>query len=364
MDMAAHSIWLWVGFGALILIMLSLDLGLFNRKTHTVTYRESVIWSSVWVSLAMIFAGVVFWHLGRQKGVEFVTGYLIELSLSVDNLFVFLLIFAYFKVPAKFQHRVLFWGVMGALIMRITMILLGTALIRQFHWIIYVFGAFLVITGVKMFSQEETDIQPEENTIVRLVTRLIPITRHYDGEKFFTVENGRRTGTLLLLVLVIVEVTDLVFAVDSIPAIFGITTDTFIIYTSNVFAILGLRSLYFLLAGVVEKFHYLKLGLAIVLTFIGVKMLLPLLVKGLVYVLNSLGASTLAEYARKGDHIPIGIALGFVATVLAGSVVASLIWPKKAERDIDVDLPPGFNPPFENVEDEPRAEVSETIERR
>ncbi len=365
--MAEHSLWLWVGFGALIFIMLSLDLGLFNRKSHTVTYRESAIWSSVWVSLALLFAGVVFWHLGKQKGVEFVTGYLIELSLSVDNLFVFLLVFAYFKVPAKYQHRVLFWGVMGALVMRIAMILLGTALIRQFNWVIYLFGAFLVVTGVKMFSQEETEIEPEHNPIVKLVTRFIPITRHYDGEKFFTMENGRRTGTLLLLVLVIVEVTDLVFAVDSIPAIFGITTDTFIIYTSNVFAIMGLRSLYFLLAGVVEKFHYLKLGLAIVLTFIGVKMLLPLISKGVAYALDSAGAGAAAEFVRHhGNHIPIGIALGFVATVLAGSVVASLLWPKRAERDIDVDLPEGFDPPFENVEpdEQPRPEESEPVERR
>jgi tellurite resistance protein TerC len=363
MDMAAHSIWLWVGFGALILVMLSLDLGLFNRKSHTVTYKESVIWSSVWVTLAMIFAAIVFWHLGHQKGVEFLTGYLIELSLSVDNLFVFLLVFSYFKVPAKYQHRVLFWGVMGALVMRIAMILLGTALIRQFNWIIYVFGAFLVFTGVKMFSQEETEIQPEDNPVVKIVTRFIPIARHYEGENFFTVENGRRAGTLLLLVLVIVEVTDLVFAVDSIPAIFGITTDTFIIYTSNVFAIMGLRSLYFLLAGVVEKFHYLKLGLAIVLTFIGVKMLLPLLSKAAAYALNYLGATRLAEYASHGNHIPIGIALGFVATVLAGSVVASLIWPKQAERDIDVDLPEGFGRPFEDVENEPPASLPETTKR-
>ena len=364
MDMAVHSIWLWVGFGALILTMLSLDLGLFNRKSHSVTYKESVIWSSVWVSLALIFAGVVFWHLGKQKGVEFLTGYLIELSLSVDNLFVFLLVFSYFKVPAKYQHRVLFWGVMGALVMRVAMILLGTALIKQFNWIIYIFGAFLVFTGIKMFSQEETDIQPEDNPVVKMVTRFIPITRHYEGKKFFTIANGRRTGTLLLLVLVIVEVTDLVFAVDSIPAIFGITTDTFIIYTSNVFAIMGLRSLYFLLAGVVEKFHYLKLGLAIVLTFIGVKMLLPLLSKGLAYALNYLGATTLAGYASHGSHIPIGIALGFVATVLVGSVLASLIWPRQAERDIDVDLPPDFGRPFENVEKEPPAAVSETVERQ
>lgn len=359
MNMMEHSIWLWVGFGAFILFMLSLDLGIFSRKAHAPTYREAAIWSAVWVTLAGIFSAIVFYHLGKQKGLEFVSGYLIELSLSVDNLFVFLLIFSYFKVPAKFQHRVLFWGVMGALVMRITMIFLGTALIRQFSWLIYIFGAFLVFTGLKMFSQEETEIQPEANPIVKLVTRFVPITRHYEGEKFFTVENGKRTGTLLLLVLVIVEVSDLIFAVDSIPAIFGVTTDTFIIYTSNVFAILGLRSLYFLLAGVVEKFHYLKIGLAIVLTFIGVKMLLPLLSKGLTLLLTYLGATKLSEYAAHGSHIPTGIALGVVAVVLAASVIASLIWPQRAERDIDVEMHEGFDPPFENVEKETRPKAAE-----
>ena len=341
MDMIEHSIWAWVGFAAFILIMLSLDLGLFNRRAHSVTYREATIWSSVWVTLALIFAGLVFWRLGKDKGLEFVSGYLIELSLSVDNLFVFLLIFSYFKVPSRYQHRVLFWGVMGALVMRITMIFIGTALIESFHWVIYIFGAFLVYTGIKMFRQEETEIEPEQNPIVRLVTRYIPITRHYVGENFFTRVNGRLTGTLLLLVLVVVEVTDLVFAVDSIPAIFGVTTDRFIVYTSNVFAILGLRSLYFLLAGVVEKFHFLKSGLAIVLTFIGMKMLA--------------GAVNI--------HIPTPIALGVVATVLVASVVASLIWPAKAERDIDVDLPPGFDPPFADVEDETEAAVSQTTRK-
>ncbi|MCA1850412.1 MAG: TerC/Alx family metal homeostasis membrane protein, partial [Acidobacteria bacterium] len=187
--MAAHSVWLWVGFGALVLVMLSLDLGLFNRKSHAVTYKESVIWSSVWVSLALCFAGVVFWHLGRQKGVEFITGYLIELSLSVDNLFVFLLVFAYFKVPAKYQHRVLFWGVMGALVMRIIMIFIGAGLIARFHWLIYVFGAFLVYTGVKMFGSEDAEANPEHSALVRIATRFVPITRHYEGEKFFTIEN-------------------------------------------------------------------------------------------------------------------------------------------------------------------------------
>src|SRR6476661_3188079 len=266
--------WLWIGFSLFIFTMLALDLGLFNRKAHTIRYREAWIWSGVWVTLAMIFAGIVFWYQGTDLGLEFLTGYLIELSLSVDNLFVFLLIFSYFKVPAKFQHRVLFWGVMGALFMRLTMIFVGAALINRFHWIIYIFGAFLVYTGIKMFKQEETDVQPEKNPVVRAVTRYIPITRQYDGKHFFTRVDGKLTGTLLLLVLVIVEVTDLVFAVDSIPAIFAITTNTFIVYTSNVFAILGLRSMYFLLAGVVEKFRYLRTGLSMVLTFVGVKMLL------------------------------------------------------------------------------------------
>lgn len=317
---------LWIGFSVLILLVLSIDLGLFNRKAHTVKYREAVIWSIVWISLASVFAAVVFWFQGSQRGLEFVTGYLIELSLSVDNLFVFLLLFSYFKVPAKFQHRVLFWGVMGALLMRLTMIFIGAALINRFHWIIYIFGAFLVYTGIKMFSQEETDLQPEDNPLVKIVTRFVPIVRYYDEQKFFTRVNGKLTGTLLLLVLVIVEFTDLVFAVDSIPAIFAITTNTFIVYTSNVFAILGLRSMYFLLAGVVEKFHYLKMGLAVVLTFIGTKMLIVAI----------------------GIHIPIWISLIFVATVLLSSVAASLLWPKEAELDIDVDLPEGFDSPFED----------------
>jgi tellurite resistance protein TerC len=273
--------------------------------------------------MAMIFAGIVFWNQGRDRGLEFVTGYLIELSLSVDNLFVFLLIFSYFKVPSRYQHRVLFWGLLGALVFRLTMIFVGAALIMRFHWIIYIFGAFLVYTGLKMFRQEETSIQPEQNPIVRLVTRNIPITRHYEEEKFFTRQAGRRVGTLLLLVLVIVEVSDLVFAVDSIPAIFAVTTNTFIVYTSNVFAILGLRSMYFLLAGVVERFHHLKLGLAIVLTFIGLKMLIVM----------------------AGVEIPITISLAVVVTVLLVAITASLLWPKPEQRATTVRMegnPPVF----------------------
>jgi tellurite resistance protein TerC len=329
MNPIVSSTWLWVGFSLFILIMLSLDLGLLNRKAHTIKYREAAIWSAVWVTLAMIFAGLVFWYQGSTRGLEFLTGYLIELSLSVDNLFVFLLIFSYFKVPAKYQHRVLFWGVMGALIMRLTMIFVGAALINRFHWIIYIFGAFLVYTGIKMFSQEEMELQPEDNPLVRMVTRYVPITRHYEEQKFFTRVHGKLTGTLLLLVLIIVEVTDLVFAVDSIPAIFAITTNTFIVYTSNVFAILGLRSMYFLLAGVVEKFQYLKMGLAVVLTFIGVKMLV----------------------VAVDVHIPIWTSLVFVATVLLSSVAASLLWPKEAERDFDLDLPEDFHLTADDDED-------------
>ena len=321
MDSIGGSTWLWVGFSLFILTMLSLDLGLFNRKAHTIKYKEAWIWTGVWVTLAMLFAFLVFHYQGSQRGFEFLTGYIIELSLSVDNLFVFLLIFSYFKVPAKFQHRVLFWGVMGALFMRLTMIFVGATLINRFHWIIYIFGAFLVYTGIKMFRQEEIDVQPEKNPLVRIVTRFLPISRHYEEEKFFTKINGKRTGTLLFLVLMVVEVTDLVFAVDSIPAIFAVTTNTFIVYTSNVFAILGLRSMYFLLAGVVEKFRYLRLGLAIVLTFIGLKMLV----------------------GAVGFHIPIKISLVFVAVVLVGSVVASLVVSPEGEQTITVDLPPDFD---------------------
>lgn len=321
--------------------MLAIDLGVFNRKPHEISSRNAAIWSAVWVALALIFAGLLFGPLGwelfgdarHQKGLEFVTGYLIELSLSVDNLFVFLLIFSYFKVPPKYQHRVLYWGVLGALIMRVTMILIGTELIDRFHWIIYIFGAFLVYTGVQMLRGGEIDIEPEQNPVVRFVTRHVPITRHYERRKFFTVVDGKRVGTLLLLVLIVVEVTDLVFAVDSIPAIFGVTTDRFIVYTSNVFAILGLRTFYFLLAGVVERFHYLKTGLGIVLGFIGVKMLLPLLSKILAAGFHTLGYNTLAAHIRAMDDIPIGLALGLVAVVLLASVGASLIWPKAKRKE-------------------------------
>jgi tellurite resistance protein TerC len=335
MHSLATSTLAWLGFCIFILVMLAIDLGLFNRKPHEIGYRDAAIWSGVWVALALLFAGLLFGPLGwelfgparHQKGLEFLAGYLIELSLSVDNLFVFLLIFSYFKVPPKYQHRVLYWGVLGALVMRIAMIVAGTALIDRFHWIIYIFGTFLVYTGAQMLRGGEAEIEPENNVVVRFVSRYVPITRHYERRKFFTVVDGKRVGTLLLLVLIVVEVTDLVFAVDSIPAIFGVTTDRFIVYTSNVFAILGLRTFYFLLAGVVEKFHYLKLGLGIVLGFIGVKMLLPLLAKVFGTVFHALGYKAVADWVHRVDDIPIGIALGIVAVVLLASVGASLIWP-------------------------------------
>ncbi len=337
MHLVLNSALAWIGFCVFILVMLAIDLGVFNRRPHEIGYKDAGIWSAVWVSLALIFAALLFGPLGwelfgvarHQKAIEFLTGYLIELSLSVDNLFVFVLIFSYFKVPSKYQHRVLYWGVLGALVMRIAMILAGTVLIDRFHWIIYIFGAFLIYTSAQMFSEKETEIEPEKGFFVRLVTRHVPIARHYERRKFFTVADGKRVGTLLLLVLIVVEVTDLVFAVDSIPAIFGVTTDRFIVYTSNVFAILGLRTFYFLLAGVVEKFHYLKIGLGIVLGFIGLKMLLPLIVKLLSIGVHALAYDSLLPYLARAQSIPTLVALGIVAVVLLSSVAASLIWPKE-----------------------------------
>lgn len=337
MHSLATSTLAWVGFCSFIFLMLAIDLGVFNRRPHEISYRNAAIWSVVWVALALIFAGLLFgplgWHLfgneQHQKGLEFLTGYLIELSLSVDNLFVFLLIFSYFKVPPKYQHRVLYWGVLGALVMRVSMILVGTELINRFNWVIYLLGAFLVYTGVQMLRGGETELEPDKQPIIRFITRHVRIVRHYERQKFFTKVDGKRVGTLLFLVLIVVEVTDLVFAVDSIPAIFGVTTDRFIVYTSNVFAILGLRTFYFLLAGVVEKFHYLKVGLGIVLGFIGVKMLLPLLVKLAALVLHALHYDGVAEGLHRYEHIPIWGALGFVAVVLLSSVAASLLWPRR-----------------------------------
>jgi tellurite resistance protein TerC len=257
------SVWAWVGFNAYVLVMLALDLGVFHRETRAVRIREALLWSLVWIVQAMIFNLGVWHFLGTEKALQFLAGYVIEKSLSVDNLFVFLVIFSYFKVPRLYQHKVLFWGVLGALIMRATLIAVGATLIARFHWIMYIFGGFLVLTGIRMMFDTHTDIDPEKNPIVRLLRRVLPLTPDYHGESFFVRIDGKRLATPLVIVVSVVEVTDLVFAVDSIPAIFSITTDAFIVYTSNVFAIMGLRSLYFALAGVIDMFRFLNVGLGL-----------------------------------------------------------------------------------------------------
>lgn len=295
---------LWIGFTAFILAMLAIDLGVFHRQSHAVKMREALIWSAVWISLAFIFnVGVYFWF-GPDRALEFLTGYLIEKALSVDNLFVFLVLFSYFAVPAKLQHGVLFWGIVGALIMRAGFIAAGAALIQNFHWMIYIFGAFLVFTGFKLLAAKESEIHPERNIVIRMFRKLAPCVPEYRGTRFIVKEGGKRYATPLLLVLITIEATDIVFAVDSIPAIFAITTDPFIVFTSNIFAILGLRALYFLLAGMLGKFRYLKVGLGLVLAFVGFKMLL-------------------ADWI----HVPIGLSLGTVAGILGISVAASLLFP-------------------------------------
>jgi tellurite resistance protein TerC len=293
---------LWIGFNLFVLAMLALDLGVFNRKAHVVTWREATVWSTVWIGLAMAFNAAVYIWQGPEVGLQFLTGYLIEKSLSVDNIFVFVLLFTAFGVPAAYQHRVLFWGVLGALVMRGALIGVGTALIASFSWVLYLFGAFLVITGIRMALPGEREVHPERNPVVRITRRLFPVTDTFEGARFLVRRNGRKYATPLLVALVLVETTDLVFALDSIPAIFSITLDPFIVYTSNVFAILGLRSLYFLLAGAVQRFRYLHYGLAAVLVLVGVKMLI-------------------AEVY----HMPIALSLGLIAAFLAAAIVASLV---------------------------------------
>lgn len=341
--MNEYPIWLWLGFAVFILIMLAIDLGLFSKKVHTPTYKETLTWSVIWVSLALGFNLFVWYDFGTSKAKEFFTGYLIELSLSVDNLFVFLLVFTYFKVKPEVQHRVLFWGVLGALIMRMIMIFVGAELVERFHWIIYLFGFFLIYTGINMLKGGEEEIEPDKSPLVKLITRFIPITHHYEGDKFFTVHKGKKTGTLLLLVLIVIEVTDLVFAVDSIPAIFGITTDRFIVYTSNVFAIMGLRTFYFLLVRVVEKFHLLKYGLAVVLSFIGVKMILPLIVHGVALAKGINDPTHIDAFKHDYGHISIELSLGVIITALTLSIIASLIFPKKEEFHAGIDVTPDTN---------------------
>jgi tellurite resistance protein TerC len=282
--MVGETIWLWAGFNLFVLGMLALDLGVFHRKSHVVSAKEALLWSLVWISLSLLFnAGIYFFwgslmpnsgYSNSEAALAFFTGYLIEKSLSVDNIFVFILIFSYFRVPAAYQHRVLFWGILGALIMRGILIAVGAALLKEFHWLIYVFGAFLIFTGIRMALQRDEEVHPEHNPVVKFFRKLMPVTETFEEAKFFVRRSGTLMATPLFLILLIVESTDLVFAVDSIPAIFAVTQDPFIVYTSNVFAILGLRALYFLLADVMERFQYLKLGLSFVLAFIGIKMLL------------------------------------------------------------------------------------------
>jgi len=287
--------------------MLALDLGIFHRPAHLIKFREAVAWSATWIALAIAFAVLVYFWRGRDAATEFTTGYIIELSLSVDNLFIFLLIFRYFRVPGDYQHKVLFWGILGALVMRGVFILAGIGLIRTFHWITYIFGAFLVYSGIRLFGETDATLEPEKNAVLRLLRKWMPVTEDYEGEKFFV----RRAGlhaTPLLIVLVVVETTDLLFATDSIPAVLAITLKAFIVYTSNVFAILGLRSMYFVLAGMMELFHYLHYGLSAVLIFIGAKMLI-------------------ADYYP----IPTLAALGVVAAALAISMLASILHPQQGK---------------------------------
>ena len=308
--------WLWIGFNVFVLAMLAVDLLVFHKEAHEVHVREATAWSVVWIVLALVFGGGVYAFMGPQAGLQYFTGYVIEKALSVDNIFVFVLIFSLFRVPPAFQHRILFWGIIGALVMRGVMIAAGAYLIEQFHWILYLFGAFLVFTGIRMATQVEHDLDPAANPVIRILRRLLPVTTDYEGQKFFVrraVGGHRRLfATPLFVVLVLVETTDLIFAVDSIPAIFAVTQDPFVIYSSNVFAILGLRALYFLLADVVHRFHYLRLGLAMVLVFVGGKML-----------------------AADFYTVPIGLSLAIILSLLGLAIGASVWWPvtRQANRE-------------------------------
>jgi tellurite resistance protein TerC len=315
------SIWLWVGFNVFVLAMLALDLGVFHRKSHAVSGKEALTWSVVWITLSLAFNAIIyfFWdrmmpessYSNREAALAFLTGYLIEKSLSVDNIFVFILIFSFFGVPAAYQHRVLFWGILGALLMRGALIGIGAALLQEFHWIIYIFGAFLIFTGIRMALQHDENVEPDKNPVVKFFRRFMPVTENFEKDKFFIRRAGKLMATPLFLILLVVESTDLVFAVDSIPAIFAVTDNPFIVYTSNVFAILGLRALYFLLADVMDKFQYLKFGLAAVLTFVGTKMVIVDIYK-----------------------IPVGVSLGVVAAILTLSILASLWKAKQSSNEL------------------------------
>lgn len=301
----------WIGFCALVLTMLALDLGIFHRKSREVSLKEAVTWSGIWIGLALAFNTGIYYGHGGEKALQFLTGYLVELSLSVDNLFVFLLVFGYFKVPAQYRHRVLFWGIIGALILRAVFIAAGVTLIAKFHWMIYLFGALLVASGIKMTLQTGKEIHPERNPVLRLLRRFMHVTPEYEGDRFFVKQHGRILATPLFVVLMILESTDLVFAVDSVPAVLAITPDPFIVFTSNVFAILGLRSMFFALEGVMKRFHYLHYGLSAVLLFVGAKMLLAGFYK-----------------------IPTWVSLLLIASILSGAMMASL-WSKQTTEGLD-----------------------------
>lgn len=291
----------WIVFNAFVLLMLALDLGVFHRKTHAVNMREALTWTFVWIVLALIFNVIIYYWRGQQQALEFLTGYLVEKALSVDNIFVFIMIFGYFHIPPVYQHKVLFWGILGALVMRVIFIFAGVALIQKFHFTIYFFGALLIFTGYKMFFQNKSKIEPDKNPLIKFFKKIMPVTPDLHGGNFFVRMNGRRYATPLFLVLILIETTDLIFAVDSIPAILAITQDQFIVYTSNVFAILGLRSLYFALAGIIHRFWLLSYGLAIVLVFIGIKMMLIDVYK-----------------------IPVEWSLLVIAVIISGSIFLSL----------------------------------------
>lgn len=301
-----HSLLLWVVFNVFIIAMLIIDLVVFHQDEHEESVKEALIWTGVWIALALVFGIGVYYYMGSQTALDYYTGYLIEKSLSVDNIFVFLLVFSYFNVPAKYQHKVLFWGIFGALVMRLVFIFVGVTLLNEFHWIIYVFGGLLIYTGIKLAFEKDKEVHPERNPILKLVRRFIPVTKNYHGSSFFIKKMGRTMATPMFVVLIVIETTDLVFAIDSIPAILAITRDEFIVYSSNAFAILGLRALYFALSGIMNMFHYLHYGLSAVLIFVGVKMVLSD-----VY------------------HLPTPYALGFIAIALTASVVASVMNPKE-----------------------------------
>ena len=320
---------MWLGFIGLVSVVLALDLGVFNKEAHRVSSKEALLWTCLWVSLAVGFAGVVCYFYGFEKATEFMTGYLVEESLSVDNLFVFVLVFRHFRVEERYQHRILFWGVLGAVVMRAIFIFAGVALIQKFHWIIYLFGAFLIYSGLKLLFEKDGEEETEEvaeSMAVRLVKRFFAISKNYDGQKFFTIENGKRVATPLFLVLIVVEITDLIFAFDSIPAVLAVSKDPFIVFTSNIFAIMGLRSLYFLLADVIDKFVFLKKGISFILTFVGVKMLFPEISRWI---------------TGESLTIPSPISLVVIASVLFLSIVISLlVAPKDLKKEEKQEIVP------------------------